>query len=249
MGVLSHTSPAEFRGRLWKKNPMLRANRGASQRCKSQVVIKGGLIFLSKHRLRGEPIKHWPCMSTVVVTLLQLQPRNCAMEWEVKYHVSNFQAISAYFILVLTSLLLPAEGASGFRWKEGKEILPSWQKSEKTLGSALTCAQCPSPENKSRCQSTHPCAASGAEGLCSVTEETQPHICLYPHAERPKLWEPGPLSRPPTRFPFPLFLASKALMGIRWLPSKHQEASGSRWQHCHSATLAGYSLPLLTLPG
>lgn len=93
--------------------------------------MKEGPISLLKHRLTGKPIKNnnkntthththrythelskFPGKS-VAMTLLQLWMCRCVMEQKVQYCVNTFQAISAYFMLVFTFLLFPAEGALG----------------------------------------------------------------------------------------------------------------------------------------
>lgn len=82
-------------------------------------VMKEGPTSLLKHRLTGKPIKKKKSLSvyvhrqSVAMTLLQLWLRRCVTEWKVQYRVNTFQAISAYFMLVFTSLLFPAEGALG----------------------------------------------------------------------------------------------------------------------------------------
>lgn len=84
--------------------------------------MKEGPTSLLKRRLRGKPIKKkkatlpvYVHRQSVAVTLLQLWLSRCVTDWKVQYRVNAFQAISAYFTLVFTSLLFPAEGALG--WK------------------------------------------------------------------------------------------------------------------------------------
>lgn len=103
---------------------MLGANRGSAQVMSNQAVMKEGPTALLKHRLRGKPIKKkkkkptlpvYVHRQSVAMTLLQLWLSQCVTDWKVQYHINAFQAISAYFMLVFTSLLFPAEGALG--WK------------------------------------------------------------------------------------------------------------------------------------
>lgn len=79
--------------------------------------MKEGPTSLLKHRLTGKSVKKKKktvCICSQAVSgLLQLQLCRCVTEQKVQYRVNTFQAISAYFVLVFTSLLFPAEGAPG----------------------------------------------------------------------------------------------------------------------------------------
>lgn len=111
---------------------------------------------------------------SVAMALLQLQLCRCVTEWKMQYCVNTFQATSAFFKLVFTSFLFPAEGALGFGWqRRGGSTSLMAEIRQNLMSLAITTLQCSLPRSRSRGPGSHPGAVRGMGRLCSTASKTQ----------------------------------------------------------------------------